>query len=157
MMLTKIIMMTIYYHSHSLHSGSDPGEDHDDHDNHDNHIHHPLHTGYVMILGIIMMTMVTMIIMMTMLIEMDDHIHRGLKFDMIFRMIIMKIFITRTTTLLSQCLLLVLTLYWDGIFYRADWKCLILTTDERVGWSLHSTLSTAVSWCWLNCTLYNLE
>ena len=72
MMLTKIIMMTIYYHSHSLHSGSDPGEDHDDHDNHDNHIHHPLHTGYVMILGIIMMTM---------LIEMDDHIHRGLKFD----------------------------------------------------------------------------
>ena len=37
-MLTKIIMITIFYHS--LHSGSDPGEDHD---NQDNHIHH---TGY---------------------------------------------------------------------------------------------------------------
>ena len=36
-----MIMMTIFYHS--LHSGSDPGEDHD---NYDNHIHHTLHTGY---------------------------------------------------------------------------------------------------------------
>ena len=40
-MLTKKIMMTIFYHS--LHSGSDPWEDHD---NHDNHINHTLHTGY---------------------------------------------------------------------------------------------------------------
>ena len=39
-MLTKIIMMTICYHS--LHSGSDPGEDHV---NQDNHIHRTLHTG----------------------------------------------------------------------------------------------------------------
>ena len=29
--------------------------------------------------------------------------------------------VTRTTTSLSQCLLLLLTLCWDWIFYRADW------------------------------------
>ena len=42
---------------------------------------------------------------------------------------------TRTTTSLSRCLLPVLTLYCDWIFYCTD--CLILTTNKRVGWSLH--------------------
>ena len=41
------------------------------------------------------------------------------------------LYCTRTTTLLSRYLLLVLTLYWDGIFYRADWRHLIFNSDNQ--------------------------
>ena len=63
----------------------------------------------------------------------------------------------RTTTSLWRCLLLVLTLYWDWIFYRADWrhlKCLI--QSHCTDWMFNSD-NQWESWVVMqNCVTYLL-